>query len=157
MFIIRRAREEDCEGIARVHARAVREIAHSHYTPEEIAAWEKPHELRVYVEAVQNKQFYVAEEDGVVIGFGTLNDKQNLIEAVYVSPQAVRRGVASAILLQLEERARELGIQSLKLDASLNAVPFYKSAGYETQKEMKHRLASGLEIGCVLMTKTIND
>jgi putative acetyltransferase len=155
VFIIRRAREEDCEGIARLHSRAVREIAHSHYTPEEIAAWERPHELRVYVEAVQNKQFYVAEEYGAVIGFGTLNDKQNEIEAVYVSPQVVRRGVASAILLQLEERARELGIQSLKLDASLNAVPFYKSAGYETQKEMKHRLASGVDIDCVVMTKEL--
>jgi len=38
----------------------------------------------------------------------------------------------------------------------LNAVPFYESAGYESQKKMNHRLASGVEIGCVLMTKELS-
>jgi GNAT superfamily N-acetyltransferase len=81
---------------------------------------------------------------------------QSEIEAVYVSPEVVRRGVGKAILQKLEERARDLSIKSLKMNASLNAVLFYKSAGYESQKEMKHRLASGVEIGCVLMTKELS-
>ncbi len=81
---------------------------------------------------------------------------QSEIEAVYVSPDVVRRGVGKAILQKLEERARDLKIKSLKMNASLNAVPFYKSAGYESQKEMKHHLASGVEIGCVLMTKELS-
>jgi hypothetical protein len=38
----------------------------------------------------------------------------------------------------------------------LNAVLFYERAGYEPRKEMKHRLACGLEIGCVLMTKELS-
>jgi putative acetyltransferase len=74
---------------------------------------------------------------------------------VYVSPEVVRRSVGKAILQKLEERAQALGIKSLKMDASLNAVPFYESAGYESQKAIKHRLASGVEIGCVLMTKEL--
>ena len=156
MFIVRRAGEEDSEGIWRVHTRAIREIANSHYTPEETEAWASPRKPEHYVESIRNKEFYVAEEDGAVIGFGTLNHKQNEIEAVYVSPEVVRRGVGSAILRRLEERARELGIRSLKMDASLNAVPFYKTAGYESQQEMKHRLTSGVEIGCVLMTKELS-
>lgn len=155
MFTVRRAGEEDCEGIWRVHKRAIREIASSHYTPEEIEAWASPRKSEHYVESIRNKEFYVAEEDGAVIGFGTLNHKQNEIEAVYVSPAVVRRGVGLAILRRLEERARDLGIKSLKMDASLNAVPFYKSAGYESQKEMKHRLASGVEISCIFMTKDL--
>lgn len=156
MFTVRRAREEDCEGIWRVHTRAIKELANSHYTPEEIEAWAGPRQPRHYAESIRAKEFYVAEEGGVVLGFGTLNDKQHEIEAVYVSPQAVRRGVGSAILRRLEERARELGVKSLKMDASLNAVPFYKSEGYESEKEMTHRLASGVEIRCVLMTKALS-
>ncbi len=156
MFIVRRAREEDCEGIWLIHKRAIREIANSHYTPEEIEAWASPRKPEHYVESIRNKEFYVAEEDGAVIGFGTLNHKQNEIEAVYVSPAVVRRGVGLAILRRLEERARGLGIKSLKMDASLNAVPFYKSAGYESQKEMKHRLACGVEISCIFMTKQLS-
>jgi N-acetylglutamate synthase-like GNAT family acetyltransferase len=156
MFTVRRAKEEDSEGIWRVHMRAIRDIANSHYTPEEIEAWAGPRKPEHYVESIRNSEFYVAEEDGNVIGFGTLNYKQNEIEAVYVSPEVVRRRVGSAILRRLEERARDLGLKSLKMDASLNAVPFYRSAGYESQKGTKHRLASGVEIGCVLMTKELS-
>lgn len=156
MFTIRRAGEDDCKEIWRVHMRAIREIANSHYTPAEIEAWASPREPEHYVESIRNKEFYVAEEDGAVIGFGTLNHKHNEIEAVYVSPTVVRRGVGLAILLRLEERARDFGIKSLKMDASLNAVPFYKSAGYESQKETKHRLATGVEISCILMTKDLS-
>lgn len=156
MFTVRRAREEDCEGVWRVHTRAIRGIANSHYTPEEIESWAGPRKPEHYVESIRNKEFYVAEEDGAVVGFGALGLEQKEIEAVYVSPEVVRRGVGSAILRRLEERARELGIKSLKMDASLNAVPFYKSAGYESQKQTTHRLASGVEIGCVLMTKELS-
>jgi len=156
MFTVRGAKEEDSEGIWRVHIRAIRNIANSHYTPEEIEAWASSRKPEHYVESIRNSEFYVAEEDGAVIGFGTLNYKQNEIEAVYVSPEVVRRRVGSAILRRLEGRARDLGLKSLKMDASLNAVPFYRSAGYKPQKGMKHRLASGVEIGCVLMTKELS-
>ena len=156
MFTVRRAREEDAEGVWRVHTRAIRGIANSHYTPEEVEAWASPRKPEHYAEAIRNKEFYVAEEEGAVIGFGTLNPEENEIEAVYVSPQVVRRGVGSAILVRLEERARDLGLKTLKMDASLNAVPFYRSAGYESQKGMKHRLSSGVEIGCELMTKELS-
>lgn len=156
MFTVRRAGEKDCEEIWRVHMRAIRGIANSHYTPAEIEAWASPRKPEHYIESIRNKEFYVAEEDDAVIGFGTLNYKQSEIEAVYVSPAVVRRGVGLAILRRLEERARDLGIKSLKMDASLNAVPFYKSAGYESQKEMKHRLACGIEISCILMTKELS-
>jgi GNAT superfamily N-acetyltransferase len=155
MFTVRRAREEDAEGIRRVHVKAIRDIAHSHYSPAEIDAWAGPHQPEHYLDSIRNKEFYVAEEDGAVIGFGTLNSEENEIEAVYVSPEVLRHGVGSAILRQLEERARKLGLKSLRLYASLNAVPFYRSAGYEADKITKHRLASGLEIDCVLMTKKL--
>lgn len=156
MFTVRRAGEGDAEGIWRVHMRAIRDIAKSHYTPEEIEAWASPRNPAHYIESIRNKEFYVAEEDGAVIGFGALDHEENEIEAVYVSPEVVRRGVGSAILQRLEERALDLGLKSLKMDASLNAVPFYRSAGYESQKGMKHRLACGVEIGCMLMTKELS-
>ncbi len=156
MVVIRRAEEIDCEAILRVHPRAIRELAKNHYTPEEIDAWASPRKPEHYAESVRNKEFYVAEENGVVIGFGTLNQSQSEIEAVYVSSEVVRRGIGKAILQELEERARYLNIESLKLNASLNAIAFYKNAGYEPQKKTKHRLTSGVEIGCMLMTKELS-
>jgi putative acetyltransferase len=153
MAVIRRAKSEDNDAIGRVHLRAIKEICASRYTSEEIEAWAQPRKPNHYVESISNNEFYVAEENGAVVGFGTLNQELGEIEAVYVLPEVVRRGIGLRILRKLEERARELGVKSLRLNSSLNAVPFYKRAGYKPQGESKHRLSSGVEVGCVLMTK----
>lgn len=156
MLVIRRAKPEDNDSIGRIHLRAIREICASHYAPEEIEAWAKPRRPDHYVEYIRSNEFYVAEENGNVIGFGALNQASGEIEAVYIAPEVARRGIGQRILGKLEERARDLGLKSLSLNSSLNAVAFYRHSGYEPQQETKHRLSSGVEIGCVAMKKEIS-
>ena len=155
MLIIRKAEQEDCPSIADVHTSAIRAISTSLYTPEEIEAWAVPRTPESYKESIRSKEFYVAVEDDVIVGFGVLNQGSREIEAVYVSPDVMRRGVGLTILGLLEERARALGLEVLSLNASLNAVRFYKRAGYVAQEESKYRLPSGVEIACVPMVKRL--
>lgn len=155
MLIIRKAEQEDCPSIAHVHLRAVRAISTSLYTPEEIEAWARPRAPEDYKQSIRTKEFYVAVKDDVIVGFGVLNPESRQIEAVYVSPDVGRRGVGQMILGVLEERARALGLEALSLNASLNAVQFYKSAGYVAQEESRYRLHSGVEIACVPMVKRV--
>ena len=105
MLNIRRAREEDSELIWQIHARAIKEICSEYYLPEEIEAWIGFRTPEDYKESLRSKEFFVAEENDVVIGFGTLNAESNEIEAIYVSPDVVRRGVGLKILRRLEARA----------------------------------------------------
>ncbi len=146
---------KDCPSIAQVHTSAVKAISHSSYTPEEIESWAAPRSPEEYKQAIHSKQFYVAVDNEVIVGFGVLNQESREIEAVYVSPAVMRRGVGLMILGRLEEKARAFGLQELSLNASINAVPFYLRAGYVAQKESKYRLRSGVEILCVPMTKTL--
>lgn len=97
----------------------------------------------------------MAEEDGVMVGFGVLNQESAEVEAVYVSPQAGRRGIEQEILRKLEERARGLDLQVLRLNASLNAAPFYEKAGYVAQERSIYRLSTGVEIACIPMVKAM--
>jgi GNAT superfamily N-acetyltransferase len=97
----------------------------------------------------------VADDDGIILGFGVLNQESAVVEALYVSPEAGRRGIGMELLQKLEERARALGLGMLSLNASLNAVPFYKRAGYLAQEESKYRLSTGVEIACVPMVKVM--
>ena len=136
--------------------RVIKEVCASHYAPEEIEAWAKPRNPDHYVESIHSTEFYVSEENGNIIGFGTLNQASEEVEAVYVVSEVARRGIGQRILCKLEERARDLGWKSLHLDSSLNAIPFYQRLGYEPQQETKHRLSSGVEIGCVVMKKEIS-
>lgn len=154
-FSVRRARHEDSEAIGRMHVASIRELCSEHYRPEEIDAWAAPREINFYVKAIEGKEFYVAEDDGEIVGFGTLNPAVGEVEAVYVHPAAVGRGVGSKLLSTLEARARESGLKSLHLCASLNAVGFYERAGFVRLRDTSHRLTNGVEIACVLMSKEL--
>lgn len=155
MLKIRRARQEDCHSIGSVHSAAVRGIPPAHYTPEEIQAWAVPRKPASYEESIRSKEFFVAEDGGAIVGFGVLNKEIGEVEAVYVSPDAGRRGIGLEVLRKLEERARALGLSVLRLNASLNAVPFYQKAGYVAQERSKYRLLTGVEIACVPMVKAM--
>ena len=155
MFKIRRARQEDCHSIGSVHAAAVSGIRTALYTTEEIQAWAVPKEPESYEESIRSKEFFVAEDSGAILGFGVLNQELAEVEAVYVTPEAGRRGIGLEILRKLEERAEDRGLRQLRLNASLNAVPFYEQSGYVAQEPSKYRLLTGVEIACVPMIKTL--
>ncbi|HJR08004.1 MAG TPA: GNAT family N-acetyltransferase [Pyrinomonadaceae bacterium] len=156
-YSVRRARPEDSEAIGRMHSASIRELCSGHYSAGEIEAWAAPRAANFYVEAIERKEFYVAEEGAEIIGFGTLNQTNGEVEAVYVHPQFVRRGVGLELLRTLEGRVRELGLMSLHLCASLNGVPFYERAGFRRQYNTSHQLANGVEIACVVMTKELQE
>lgn len=156
-FSVRRARREDNEAVGRLHVASIRELCRTHYRPEEIEAWAAPRAVGFYVKAIERKEFYVAEEDGELIGFGTLNPAGGEVEAVYVHPAATGRGVGLTLLRTLEARALSLGLESLRLCASLNAVEFYERAGFVRGRVTSHRLAHGAEIACVSMSKVLRE
>lgn len=155
MLNIRRARREDCEAVGGVHTAAVTGIRTVLYSPEEIQSWAVPRKSEDYEELIRSKEFFVAEVGGVVVGFGVLDRESAVVEAVYVSPEMAGRGIGLEVLRKLEERAIDLGLELLRLNASLNAVPFYEKAGYVAQDRAKYKLASGVEIACVPMVKAM--
>ena len=156
MLITRRSQPEDWESIRSVHVASVTGIQTALYTAEEIRAWAVPKQPEDYQESIRRKEFFVAEDDGIIIGFAVLNQEKAEVEAVYVSPQAGRRGIGLELLRKLEERAAVLGLGVLTLNASLNAVPFYEKAGYVAQQQSKYRLTTGVVIACVPMVKLIS-
>lgn len=152
---IRRAEQSDCRSIMRVHTSSVLAISTDHYTPEELASWAIPRKMESYEQAIDGKEFYVAAEGGSVLGFAALNRESREIEAVYVCAEAKGRGVGRELLRKLEERGRDLGLAALHLNASLNAVEFYRQAGFVAREKKMYRLASGTEISCVPMVKEL--
>ncbi len=156
MLIIRKARQGDCQSIAPLHTAAVKAIRTDLYSPGEIQAWAVPKDAKSYEQSILSKEFFIAEDGRVVVGFGILNPETAEVEAIYVSPNAGRRGIGLKLLTKLEERARLLKLAVLRLNASLNAVPFYERAGFVAQQSSTYRLFTGVEIACVPMAKTLD-
>lgn len=155
MLNIRRARQEDKEDIWRVHGSAVRGTCAGHYPREVIEIWAGRLRPEKYAEAIDKYDFFVAEEDGRVVGFGELGPEAGEIQGLYVSPDVKGRGVGRELMRTLEERARAHGLKSLSLTSSLNAVPFYERAGFRAVGELKEAIAPGVERASVRMFKEL--
>jgi len=73
----------------------------------------------------------VDEQNGVIRGFAELENEGH-VGAVYVHPGYQRKGVASALLDQLEKEALARGATCLSTEASVTAQPFFAKRGFET-------------------------
>ncbi|HEX8176476.1 MAG TPA: GNAT family N-acetyltransferase [Pyrinomonadaceae bacterium] len=156
MFTIRKAKQEDKESIYHVHAKAIRETCASHYSQEVIRIWVGRLQPEKYGVAISSNEFFVAEKDGSVVGFGELDPIGGEIAGLYVSPDASGRGVGWKLLCALEEKARALGLESLHLDSSLNAVSFYERAGFKSLEKRTKTLSPGVERASVRMFKELS-
>jgi len=154
-FSIRRARPEDVFDVHRVHTTAIREGAAQAYSPEVLEVWVDAFNPEGFPGNIQTMEFFVAVlPDDRVAGFLALDLEGRELESMYVAPWGRGMGMGSYLLGFAEEIARRAGLESLWLDSSLNAVPFYGGFGWE-EVERHGRVRRGVEIPVVRMEKTL--
>ena len=117
----------------------VREIAARDYTQTQIAAWAQA-DRNTWKHARSDRPTWVAldreSDPPKVIGFADLQPNGHL-DMMYIHPSHQRHGVASALLSVVESAAREQGIASLTVDASLTAKPFFERHGFQLLSEQQ--------------------
>ena len=100
--MIRRARPADAGALASLHRASIMELCAAAYAHDELAAWTAALEPSLYASLMATSHVVVAAQDGVLVGLGVCDPSESLINAVYVSPRAVRRGVGRSLLAELE-------------------------------------------------------
>lgn len=88
-------------------------------------------ELTLRDDELASRRTLVAEVDGGVAGFGTLEGEppHGELGMLFVEPVAIGRGVGGALLAALVDRARGLGFTRLAIDADPFAEAFYLAHG----------------------------
>ena len=152
---IRRATDQDRQGIWIVHARAIREVCSQSYSEEQVTSWSGLLSPASYVAAIRERFLVVCEDANSIAGFGQLNQASGEVEAVSVLPDRQREGIGTALLRSLEEAARAAGLTQLSLSATTNAVSFYEQAGYTRGASAVHRLPNGVDLPCIRMSKAL--
>ena len=114
-LILRSFRPSDAIGLAMLYHRAVRDGAAGKYDAAQRTAWSPDvptHEgWRAHVEDAMT---IVAERDGVLLGFMTLDVDNAYLDFAYVAPEVMGQGVASALYAIIEGRARVHGLARLE-------------------------------------------
>jgi GNAT superfamily N-acetyltransferase len=145
----------DFPEVAEVHRASILGLCFAHYSAGELSQWTDSLRPDKYARLFQGRESFIAEEDGKILGFGVLDPGQSLINATYVDPKAVRRGIGRGLVEAMESTAKQAGAAELRLNSTLNAVPFYERLGYVRGKTAYNRLPTGVELPCVMMTKNL--
>lgn len=160
-FEIRRAGLADVDEIAAAHLDSIRSIGALYYPAEIVIDWGARVKGDLYANAMASGEvFFIAlgERGGAreVLGFSSHRiDADEHRTAVYVTGKAARVGVGSALFRAAEAAAAAAGATSIRVDASLAAVDFYRANGFEEVGQGAHRLSSGRSMACVIMRKDL--
>ncbi|MBD2196393.1 MULTISPECIES: GNAT family N-acetyltransferase [Calothrix] len=138
---IRLFKPQDAEQIAQLFHATVREVNIRDYSSSQVTAW-APDDInfRDWAKICSERFTYVAEDEGVIAGFGEL-ELNGHIDCFYCHKNYQRMGVGSKIYAAIEAKAYELGIKRLYVEASITAKRFFLNKGFSiiTEQQVERR------------------
>jgi GNAT superfamily N-acetyltransferase len=97
----------------------------------------------------------VLEKNSQIIGTGTILEDE--IKRLFVEAKLQKQGLGKLIMRKLEEKAASLGIDVIKLDASIPSKKFYDSLGYVTLEETFLEMKNGKRLEHYKMEKSLTE
>ncbi|BBA40018.1 MULTISPECIES: GNAT family N-acetyltransferase [Burkholderia] len=154
MLTIRKAGRDDVVDAWDIRKTSVHAACAGYYPDAALSGWVDGVPTDKWAGIVE-RDFYVAVDEGRVVGTGMLTVENGQIDALFVRPSHMGRGIGRKMLRFLEALATEHGVVEMHLDATLNAAPFYRSCGWTGDAVSVYRTTRGLELACVPMSKCI--
>lgn len=151
---IKRAHAGDAQVAFDIRLQAIRHQCIGAYTEEQMLIWTKGAAEDGYC-TLMEKHFYLGCIEGEPVATGMLDLEQREIGAIFVMPDFMQRGLGLQMLGFLESVARELGLEEVCLDATLNAADFYRRSGYTGEQTAIYHSPSGLQLACIPMVKRL--
>lgn len=145
---IRSFKKSDSLSCSSLVERSILSTHKDHYTTEQITSLLKLYSFEKFESYPPNQAIYVAEKNNRVVGVGSILEGK--IKGLYVDPEYFGQKVGGSLLGVLESTAKDNGFSSVSTYASLNALEFYKAAGYH--KVSDHMDENG---PAVVMTKNL--
>lgn len=91
-------------------------------------AWAATLTLAGMEQRLLETEIWVGETDGIIAGWIAM--REDYIDGLYTDPRYKRQSIATQLLSLAEKLMSERAIQIIRLEASLNAEPFYLRRGY---------------------------
>jgi putative acetyltransferase len=141
---IRRFEPADLDEILRLFRDTVRTVNRRDYSAEQVAAWapDAP-DREAWLARLAAPWTLVAPESGVIVGFGQLRP-DGRVDLLYVHADHQRRGIGRLLVERMVELAQTEAMQTLTVEASITARPFFERQGFVTvTAQQVHRRGVG--------------
>ena len=152
---LRPALAADIDALWALRTVAVRVGCATHYAPQQIAVWTASPVPDSYAAMLVAGGGIVAMHGESIAGYAMLDVDKHEVDAVFVDPARAGLGIGKRLLAALELLACGRGIVRLHLSASLNAVPFYRAAGFVALREEAYAHPSGISLASMAMEKVL--
>lgn len=129
---IREYKSSDCNEIAYLFYNTVHCINAKDYTEDQLNVWATGNiHIDEWNESFLNNYTVVVEENGIIIGFGDINN-EGYLDRLYVHKDYQNIGVATAICDRLEKKYE---VERITTHASITAKSFFEKRGYRVMKK----------------------
>lgn len=153
---IRKAAIDDAQACFAIRREAIRAQCGGHYPLADLDIWTSGVMSATFAQRVAD-YFYVAVADGHEIGTAMIDLATGKIDAVFVLPAYMGRGIGRALMGQMERLALDAGLDSMQLESTLNAAPFYRALGFEGESQSTYQSSLGVSLACVPMVKRLGE
>lgn len=124
-MVVRRMRPEDVSAIHTIHTECLTRSLRERYSDEQLAAWLSGRTPEGYLRAcASGEHFFVAEQQGVVVGFASWQDDELL--ALFVHPDEQLKKAGTALLAACVDDAASEGHVIVVVKATLSSTGFYE-------------------------------
>jgi ribosomal protein S18 acetylase RimI-like enzyme len=98
------------------------------YPPRAVAFFKEVHSAGNILTRSRRGEMFVVEREGTPVATGSITGGE--ISGVFVDPAFQHAGIGARLMLALERRAVEKGLEEVVLDVSLPSRGFYERLGY---------------------------
>jgi putative acetyltransferase len=128
---IRKYQSTDCPALAMLFYDTVHIINAKDYSRAQLDVWATGHiDISAWDKSYLKNNTLVAEENGIIFGFGDMNDN-GYLDHLYVHKDHQGKGIESLILNMLERESDNRNINNFSTHASITSKPFFEKHGYE--------------------------
>ncbi len=129
---IRKYKPSDCAEISELFYETVHTVNKRDYTEEQLSAWAENRDcLLAKNEILMRQNTLVAEADGRIVGFGSI-DESGYLDFLFVNKCWQNKGVATLLCDELEKP-----FDIITTYSSVTARSFFTRRGYETLREQE--------------------
>jgi GNAT superfamily N-acetyltransferase len=153
MAVVRKFRPQDIDVVKELVDSTIDTSYGGVYPPAAIAFFKEHHAVEKILADSRNGCILVAEDEGRMIGTGTLVNGE--VGRMFVMPECQGQGIGMEILGQLEQVARKKGLRHLRLDASLVARKFYERMGFKLIEDTSRPVGNDERLEYSVMTKAL--
>ncbi|MHA2123431.1 MAG: GNAT family N-acetyltransferase [Promethearchaeota archaeon] len=150
---IREFRPSDLAVVKRLILNTIDNCYTETYPKEAVKFFEDWHCDEKILEDANKGYTIVLEKNNQIVGTGTI--LENEIKRLFVEAKLQKHGLGKLIMRKLEEKAASLGIDVIKLDASIPSKKFYDSLGYVTLEETFLEVENGQRLDHYKMEKSL--